>query len=130
MSRARQAPPRTMTPRRQRSGWVAASAWWPGPCCSNGYAAPSHRTRNHETTRLRRVSEQRPGVEELDRLSTEELRQRAFERAEHHRDVGFFWDLIKHLPPAEDIASEDASAGHITGGLADVVEIVRELMGR
>ena len=76
------------------------------------------------------MSEERPSVEELDRLSTEELRQRAFERAEHKRDVGFFWDLIKHLPPTEDIASEDASAGNITAGLADLVEIVRELMGR
>lgn len=73
---------------------------------------------------------ERPSVEELDRLSTEDLRQRAFDLAEHRHDVGFFWDLIKHLPPAEDIASEDASAGNITGGLADAVEIVRELMGR
>lgn len=74
--------------------------------------------------------EERPSVDELDRLSTEELRQRAFDLAERRRDVGFFWDLIKHLPPTEDIASEDASAGNITGGLADAVEIVRELMGR
>jgi hypothetical protein len=73
---------------------------------------------------------QRPTVDELDRLSTEELRQRAFDRAEKHHDVGFFWDLIKHLPPSEDIASEDASSGNITGGLADAVELVRELMGR
>ena len=76
------------------------------------------------------MSEQRPSVEELDLLSTEELRQRAFDRAEHQRDVGFFWDLIKHLPPSEDIATEDASSGNITGGVADVIEIVRELMGR
>jgi hypothetical protein len=74
--------------------------------------------------------EQRPSVDELDRLSTDELRQRAFDRAEQRRDVGFFWDLIKHLAPSEDIATEDASAGNITGGIADVVEIVRELMGR
>jgi hypothetical protein len=74
--------------------------------------------------------EQRPTVEELDRLSTEELRQRAFERAEHHRDIGFFWDLIRHLPSSDDIATEDASSGNITGGVADAVEMVRELMGR
>lgn len=71
-----------------------------------------------------------PSVEELDRLSTEELRAMAFDRAEHARDVGFFWDLIRHLPPSEDIASEDGSAGNITGGLADVVEMVREIFGR
>jgi hypothetical protein len=74
--------------------------------------------------------EQRPTVEELDRLSTEELRQRAFDRAEHHRDIGFFWDLIRHLPSSDDIATEDASSGNITGGVADAVEMVRELMGR
>ena len=73
---------------------------------------------------------ERPSVEELDELSTEQLRQRAFERAEHKHDVGFFWDLIKHLPSADDIATEDASSGHITGSVADLVEIVRELMGR
>lgn len=74
--------------------------------------------------------EQRPTVEELDRLSTDELRQRAFDRAEHHRDMGFFWDLIKHLPSSDDIATEDASSGNITGGIADAVAMVRELMGR
>ena len=74
--------------------------------------------------------EERPSVEELDRLSTEELRQRAFERAEQQRDVGFFWDLIKHLPSSDDVAAEDASSGNITGGLAEVVEMGRELMGR
>ena len=74
--------------------------------------------------------EQRPTVEELDQLSTEELRQRAFERAEHHHDVGFFWDLIKHLPSADELATEDASSGHITGGITEAIEAVRELMGR
>jgi hypothetical protein len=73
--------------------------------------------------------EQRPTVEDLDRLSTDELRQRAFDRAEHHRDVGFFWDLLKHLPSADDMAFEDASSGHITGGITEAVEAVRELMG-
>src|SRR4051794_30797079 len=70
-----------------------------------------------------------PSVEELDRLSTDELRHRAFARAEHRRDVGFFWDLIRHLPPAEGVAAEDASAGNITGGIAEAVEAVRELFG-
>ncbi|MDQ1683277.1 MAG: hypothetical protein QOC82_14 [Frankiaceae bacterium] len=71
----------------------------------------------------------RPSVEELDQLSTEQLRRQAFDRAEKRRDVGFFWDLIKHLEPSHDLAREDGSAGHLTGGIADAVEIVRELMG-
>jgi len=69
-----------------------------------------------------------PSVEELDALSTEELRQRAFERAERHRDIGFFWDLVKHLPESNDIAAEDASAGNITGSIAEAVEGVRDLV--
>ena len=70
-----------------------------------------------------------PSVEELERLSTEELRQKAFDRAESKRDVAFFWDLIRHLPPAETVGTEDGSAGHITGGIAEAVEAVRELFG-
>ena len=70
-----------------------------------------------------------PTVAELDQLPTEELRRRAFDRAEHRRDVGFFWDLLRHLPPTEGVAAEDASAGNITGGIAEAVEAVREMMG-
>ncbi|MDQ1695900.1 MAG: hypothetical protein QOJ03_1253 [Frankiaceae bacterium] len=71
-----------------------------------------------------------PTVEELDRLSTDELRHLAFERAERDRDVGFFWDLVRHLPQAEELAAEDASSGAITAGLAETIELVRELLGR
>ena len=92
---------------------------------------PAARPTTKPDTRLRRMSdEQRPTVEELDRLSTEDLRQRAFDRAERHRDIGFFWDLVKHLPSADEIAGEDASSGHITGGITEAIEVVRELMGR
>jgi len=70
-----------------------------------------------------------PSVDELDQLSTEELRQRAFDFAESRRDVSFFWDLIRHLPSAENVAAEDASAGHITGGIAEAIEAVREMFG-
>jgi hypothetical protein len=68
-----------------------------------------------------------PTVDELDALSTEELRHRAFGIAEHKRDVGFFWDLVKHLRASSDIAGEDASAGHITGSISEAIEAVREL---
>lgn len=68
-------------------------------------------------------------VDELEGLPTEDLRRRAFDRAERRHDVGFFWDLIRHLPPAEGVASEDASSGNITGGIAEAVEAVRELFG-
>ena len=68
-----------------------------------------------------------PSVEELDALSTDELRHRAFALAESKRDVGFFWDLVKHLRASRDIASEDASAGHITGSITDAIDAVREM---
>ena len=76
------------------------------------------------------MTDERPSVEELDQLSTEQLRRRAFDRAEERHDVGFFWDLVKHLEPSRDLAREDGSAGHIAGGFAEVVEVVRELFGR
>ena len=69
-------------------------------------------------------------MDELDQLPTEELRRQAFEKAEHHRDVGFFWDLVRHLPHSDDIATEDGSSGAITGSIAELVEMVRQLMGR
>jgi hypothetical protein len=69
-----------------------------------------------------------PSVEELDALPTDELRHRAFVRAESKRDVGFFWDLVKHLRASRDVATEDGSSGHITGSITEAIDAVRELM--
>ncbi len=66
---------------------------------------------------------------ELDALSTEELRQQAFHLAEHKHDVGFFWDVVKHLPESASLASEDGSLGDITGSLVETVKAARELLG-
>ena len=66
---------------------------------------------------------------ELDALSTEELRSRAFSQAEQAHDVGFFWDVAKHLRSARAIAGEDGSSGAITGTIAEAVGLVRELTG-
>ena len=41
----------------------------------------------------------------LDALTTAELRERAFDKADHAHDVAFFWDLVKHLRGSEEIAS-------------------------
>ncbi|MFP5220615.1 MAG: hypothetical protein ACLGIG_12975 [Actinomycetes bacterium] len=67
---------------------------------------------------------------DLDSLSTEELRRRAFEKAEKAHDIGFFWDVAKHLRHAHAIAGEDGSSGAITGSIAEAVALVRELMGK
>ena len=63
-------------------------------------------------------------------LTTDELRQRAFEKARAAHDVGFFWDVVKHLRATHSLASEDGSSGGITGSIAEAVEVVRELMGK
>ncbi|CAN5672144.1 hypothetical protein BH20ACT23_BH20ACT23_18730 [soil metagenome] len=55
--------------------------------------------------------------EELDKLSTKELHDRAMARARRHLDVGFLWDLIKAVPVAE------AAAGHKGEAEADVVSL-------
>jgi hypothetical protein len=68
--------------------------------------------------------------DELDSLSTEELRKRAFHRAERHGDIGFFWDLVRHLPSTTDVQTEDGSLGSVTYSISELVELVRELMGK
>lgn len=69
-------------------------------------------------------------IESLDRLNTDELRSRAFARAERHRDVGFFWDLVKHLRGSEDIGADDGSLGGLGESVTGAVEYVSELLGR
>jgi hypothetical protein len=48
--------------------------------------------------------------EELDRLSTRELHDRAIEVAKRHTDVGFLWRLVKAMPVAEELAGDDERA--------------------
>jgi hypothetical protein len=55
--------------------------------------------------------------DELDKLSTKELHDRAMTRARNHLDVGFLWDLVKAVPVAE------AAAGHKGEAERDVVSL-------
>jgi hypothetical protein len=55
--------------------------------------------------------------EELDRLTTKELRDRAFKVARHHLDLGFFWKLLEYAPVAEAIG------GHTRHAQADVLSL-------
>ena len=66
----------------------------------------------------------------LDDLSTEDLRRRAFDKAQSAHDLHFFWDLTKHLRASHALAAEDGSGGGITGSLVELVELARQLMGR
>ena len=63
-------------------------------------------------------------------LTTEELRQRAFDKAREAHDIGFFWDLVKHLRSSASFAAEDGSMGGIGASITDTIEIVRQLMGK
>ncbi len=70
------------------------------------------------------------GSEDLDALSTSELRERAFAKAEHDRDLAFFWDLVKHLGASESLAADDGSAGGLGESISGAIELVGELLGR
>jgi hypothetical protein len=48
--------------------------------------------------------------EDLERLSTHDLHERAIEVARHHTDVAFLWRLVKALPVAEEMAGDDERA--------------------
>jgi hypothetical protein len=48
--------------------------------------------------------------EELDKLSSRELHDRAVKRARRHLDVKFFWRLLEETPAA-DAATGDAVQG-------------------
>jgi hypothetical protein len=66
---------------------------------------------------------------ELDALSTEELRERAFARARERRDIGFFWSVFKHLPDADEAAELDGAPNSIGPTVEEFVALWRELTG-
>lgn len=66
---------------------------------------------------------------ELDELSTEELRHRAFAKARRHGDVKFFWSVLRHLPHASQAESLDGSLGSVGASVDDAVALWRELTG-
>jgi hypothetical protein len=57
--------------------------------------------------------------EELDRLSTKELHDRAIHAARRRADAGFLWELLKALPVAEAaVGDEERSKVDIVRPLA------------
>ena len=67
---------------------------------------------------------------DLDDLTTEQLRVRAFDKAQAAHDVGFFWDLAKHLRASRALAGEDGSSGSLTGSITELVDLGREMLGK
>ncbi len=69
-------------------------------------------------------------LDELDALSTEQLRERAFALARQRHDRHFFADLVRHLPHARESALLDDSTGSIGEFFDEVIGIWREFTGR
>ncbi|WP_341717950.1 hypothetical protein QQG74_29775 [Micromonospora sp. FIMYZ51] len=67
--------------------------------------------------------------EELDVLSTEELREQAFALARERRDVGFFWSVLRHLPNADEAAALDGAPNSVGPTVDEAVALWREMTG-
>jgi hypothetical protein len=68
-------------------------------------------------------------AEQLEDLPYEELRHRAFELAEKRRDLGFFYDLLRHTPSLEQVSDEGGSLGDISGSLIGLISAAQEAFG-
>lgn len=65
----------------------------------------------------------------LEDLPFDELRQRAFHRAEKHLDVGFFTDLFSHMPGMVAIEGEGGDLGAVGGTFIETVRAVKQMFG-
>jgi hypothetical protein len=65
--------------------------------------------------------------EEADKLSSQELHDRAFRHAEHHLNLKFFWDLLEMIPAAKAVEGEiKESEGETLHPTQQVVDAVNE----
>jgi hypothetical protein len=70
-----------------------------------------------------------PTFAELDALSTEVLRERAFALARERHDVKFYWSVLRHLPDADEAAALDGAPNSIGPTIDEAVALWRELDG-
>ncbi|MEH0969788.1 hypothetical protein V6U77_01415 [Micromonospora sp. CPCC 205546] len=70
-----------------------------------------------------------PSFEQLDALSTEELREQAFAVARERRDVRFFWSVLRHLPNADEAAALDGAPNSVGPTIDEAAALWRELTG-
>jgi hypothetical protein len=59
--------------------------------------------------------------DDLDRLSTHELHDRAVHRAERHLDVKFFWSLLRLIPAAQAVSGDEGEADYDTQFLKGLI---------
>lgn len=62
---------------------------------------------------------------DLDSLSTDQLREKAFAKARERLDIGFFWDLLQHLPTAPE--TEERELADLGAAIDDIVALWREM---
>ncbi|WP_426509819.1 hypothetical protein ACPPVO_03240 [Dactylosporangium sp. McL0621] len=67
-------------------------------------------------------------LEQLDALTTEELRDRAFALARQKRDIKFFWDLFTHVTQSDN-DTQDGWIGSLDATIDDAVALWREATG-
>jgi hypothetical protein len=65
----------------------------------------------------------------LEDLPYDELRDRAFEIAEHKLDIGFFVDLFNHAPAMHDVQDEGGSAGDMGGSFIETIRAAKQVFG-
>ena len=90
--------------RRRGTAWASSprSSIWPlarSPGSSGSYQARATDASCLQTTR-----------DELEALPTKDLYDRTIALAKRRLDVGFFWDLLKVLPVAEEVIGDDERA--------------------
>jgi AcrR family transcriptional regulator len=59
----------------------------------------------------------------------DQLRDAAFDRARHNRDLSFFVDLMAHTPALAATADEGGSLGEISGSLIETFEAAKQAFG-
>lgn len=74
-------------------------------------------------------SSHRPSLDELDALSTEELRERAFALARRQRDIQFFWSILQRLPDADEAAMLDGAPNTLGPTIDEAVALWRQMTG-
>lgn len=65
----------------------------------------------------------------LEDLPFDELRHRAFHKAERKLDLGFFTDVFSHMPGMVQIEGEGGDLGAVGGTFIETVRAVREMFG-
>lgn len=65
----------------------------------------------------------------LDALSTEELRERAFAAARRERDLGFYWNVLRHLPNSDEAEALDGAPNSLGVTVDEAVALWRQLTG-